>query len=595
MKKKEAKVKEKITEFKEKRNKISEKIFGNKEKETEEKSSENKENKSKISNSVKFTILAIILIIIFCISITPVTLQNDTYYTIKIGEHIDKYGIDMQDPFSWHQDLSYTYPHWGYDLITYYIYLAFGMTGIYVTTCILSCLLGLSIYFVNTKLAKNQVISFLVTIGAMYLIRSYITARAQLVTFILFILTIYFIEKFIETRKKRYAAGLIIIPIIIANAHVAVFPFYFVLYLPYIAEYIIALLGEIVFYKKIKIKLLKRKIKRLERKGNNQEKLEQLKLKLKSTEELSDKIKIRRSKELRNPYKIKLEKRDNVKWLIIIMIICIFTGFLTPLGTTPYTYLVKTMEGNTTQNINEHLPMTITDENEVMCTIVIFLIILLFTKSKIRLSDLFMLCGLGYLMLSSRRQVSMFGIICSLILNRLIMNFSEIYKFDIEKKALKIATGKIGIILISIIMLIFSWYMVEDKLDDTFVDETAYPVKACDFILENIDLGEARFYNEYNYGSYMLFRGIPVFIDSRADLYAPEFSGKNEDIFSDFIDTSGIGTFYEDTFEKYDITHIITYKNSKMNMIITKTNDPKCKLLYVDDYFAVYERVDTEE
>ena len=93
----------------------------------------------------------------------------------------------------------------------------------------------------------------------------------------------------------------------------------------------------------------------------------------------------------------------------------------------------------------------------------------------------------------------------------------------------------------------------------------------------------------------MLFRGIPVFIDSRADLYAPEFSGKNEDIFSDFIDTSGIGTFYEDTFEKYDITHIITYKNSKMNMIITKTNDPKCKLLYVDDYFAVYERVDTEE
>src|SRR5690349_11679677 len=132
MKKKEAKVKEKITEFKEKRNKISEKIFGNKEKETKEKSSENKENKSKISNSVKFTILAIILIIIFCISITPVTLQNDTYYTIKIGEHIDKYGIDMQDPFSWHQDLSYTYPHWGYDLITYYIYLAFGMTGIYV-------------------------------------------------------------------------------------------------------------------------------------------------------------------------------------------------------------------------------------------------------------------------------------------------------------------------------------------------------------------------------------------------------------------------------------------------------------------------------
>ena len=88
----------------------------------------------------------------------------------------------------------------------------------------------------------------------------------------------------------------------------------------------------------------------------------------------------------------------------------------------------------------------------------------------------------------------------------------------------------------------------------------------------------------------MLYRGIPVFIDSRADLYAPEFSGKEEDIFMDFIDTSGIGTFYEDTFEKYGITHVITYKNSKMNMIITKTQDENLKEIYRDKYFVIYER-----
>ena len=60
----------------------------------------------------------------------------------------------------------------------------------------------------------------------------------------------------------------------------------------------------------------------------------------------------------------------------------------------------------------------------------------------------------------------------------------------------------------------------EDKFDAKYVDESAYPVQACDYILENIDLGKAKFYNEYNYGSYMIFRGIPVFIDSRADLYS---------------------------------------------------------------------------
>ena len=140
-------------------------------------------------------------------------------------------------------------------------------------------------------------------------------------------------------------------------------------------------------------------------------------------------------------------------------------------------------------------------------------------------------------------------------------------------------------------MLSLSYYFAKDKFNDTYIDDTSYPVAACDYIVENIDLGTARFYNEYNYGSYMLFRGIPVFIDSRADLYAPEFSGKDEDIFMDFISTSSIGTFYEDTFEKYNITHVITYKNSKVNMIITKTNDARYKLLYEDDYFVVYERL----
>ena len=552
----------------------------------------NKEQKQrKISASMKFTILAVALIAIFCVVLTPVTLQNDTFYTIKIGEHIVKNGIDMQDPFSWHQDLAYTYPHWLYDLLTYLIYNSFGMTGIYIVTCILSVILGLSIYFVNRKLVKNQLISFLITIGSMYLIRGYIAARAQLVTFILFILTIYCIEKFLETKKKRYAISLIIIPIAIANLHLAVFPFYFVLYLPYIAEYIIANLAETIIYRKIEIKRLNWKIASLKKKSGQEEKVKELQNKLKEIKENVDKVKIKRTKELQNPYKLKITNNKNVKWLIIIMIICIFTGLLTPLGTTPYTYLAKTMDGNTTQNINEHLPMTLANETEIMCVLILFLALLIFTKVKIRLCDLFMLGGLCLLMIMSKRQVTMFVLMGSIILNRLLSSVLE----SNTKETLEGVTKKImnfaGVTVITVVMLAFSWYMGKDKLDDTYIDETAYPVKACDYILENIDLGTARFYNEYNYGSYLLFRGIPVFIDSRADLYAPEFSGKKDDIFMDFIETSNISKFYEDTFEKYDITHVITYKNSKMNMIITKTNDENYKELYSDKYFVVYQRL----
>lgn len=552
------------------------------------------EKKTKISSNVKFTILAVVLIAIFCIAITPVSLQNDTFYTIRIGEHITQNGIDMQDPFSWHEDLAYTYPHWLYDLLTYFIYDAFGLQGIYIVTCILSAILGITIYFTNTKLAKNKPFSFLITIGVMYLIRDYIAARAQLVTFILFVLTILLIEKFLETKKKRYAVGLVIIPILIANLHLAVFPFYFVLYLPYIGEYILALLAEMLIYKKIKIAIIKLRIKMLSKNDKNKEKIEKLQKQLKALEERVDKVKVKRTKELQNPYKIKLNKNNNVKWLILVMIICIFTGLLTPLGDTPYTYLVKTMQGNTTQNINEHLPMTLAKDIPTMCTLVLFLAILIFTKVKIRLSDLFMLGGLCYLMLMTKRQFTMFALICSVILNKMIVELVKTYtKIEINN-IVKRCTTIIGMLSITIIMLIFSYYMAKDKVKDQYINETDYPVQACNYIIENIDLSQAKFYNEYNYGSYMLYRGIPVFIDSRADLYAPEFSGKKEDIFSDFIDTSNIGTFYEDTMEKYGITHIINYKNSKMNMIIEKTKDPRYKELYRDDHFVIYERVKGE-
>ena len=115
----------------------------------------------------------------------------------------------------------------------------------------------------------------------------------------------------------------------------------------------------------------------------------------------------------------------------------------------------------------------------------------------------------------------------------------------------------------------------------------------------NISKEDFHLYNEYNYGSYLLYRGIPVFIDSRADLYTPEFNGKkNEegkyvgrDIFSDCINISNISTYYETKFDQYGITHVLIRDNSKLNMFLSK-DDEHYKELYSDDSFVLYERVE---
>ena len=127
---------------------------------------------------MKFHILAIVCIVLFCVAISPVTLQNDTFYTIKIGEHIMQNGIDLQDPFSWHEDLPYTYPHWAYDTGIYLIYhlgemlpiADGGMLFIYLSTVILCCLLGILLYITIHKTSKNVLFSFFLSLLAIFLL-----------------------------------------------------------------------------------------------------------------------------------------------------------------------------------------------------------------------------------------------------------------------------------------------------------------------------------------------------------------------------------------------------------------------------------------
>ena len=558
-------------------------------------------NKEKI-----FWVLAIILIVLFAISISPKSLQNDTFYTVTIGKLISETGIDGQDHFSWHEGLPYEYPHWLYDLGMYKIFELGGWDAIYISTCIFAAILGICIFISNSRLTKNSILSFFVTIAVLYLMKSYIAARAQLVTFILFIIFLYNIERFLQNRKIINAVMLLLIQTIIANLHVAVWPFTFVLYLPYVAEYLIACLIEIVLYKKVPIFVIKDKIRDIKRKiakpNIDKAKLEILKNKLQILEnKLEDKkikaerIKEKREQELKNAYKITITKNNNAKWLILVMIVSIATGLLTPLGKTPYTYTYLTMIGNTVKNINEHLPLTLTKNVEMMSTLVVLLTLLIFTKAKVKLSDLFMLGGLTYLMFSSRRQQSMFVLIGSVAFTRTVTNWLIAnFNYSNEQFAKKWINA-FTMFVVSAILLSFSANLYNKVKNDKYINESTYPVQASEWILENLDVKNIKLFNEYNYGSYLLYKGIPVFIDSRADLYAPEFNTKTgnkvdgNDIFIDFINESSISVYYGDIFKQYDVTHVILYKGSKVNMLIQKADSEKYKEIYSDNSFVIYE------
>ena len=490
----------------------------------------------------KIRFLAVFSIILLCIANTIKPLQNDTFYIIKLGEYISKYGVDLMDHYCWVTDLNYTYPHWLYDLIIYFIYYNFDFVGIYVSSIILFIILILSLYLIILRFTKNEFISLLSSFVSIGSLIGFVTARAQLVTIILFLWQIYFIEKLIKTGRNKYIFFLVIISLLVANMHATIWLFYFILYLPFIGEHFIWKLSKFSW--------------------------------------------IRESfKELFNNDKIVIDKINNINSLLVSFFISFSMGILTP-SKICYSYVFKVMQGDSQSYIVEHFPITIVEHPCFMAFIFVFLLILIFSSTKIKLHEMFMICGIILMSLFSVRHIVFFYVICFIYFAIYFNNYLK----EKNDKTLDILISillKNKLIYLLVIVLIFTFSIIRfyDNKSFDYVPQKEYPVNAVKFIKNNLDINNIRLYNDYNYGSYLLFNDIPVFIDSRCDLYLKEFNDMDYSIFDDY---SQIEYKYEKVFKKHNVTHVLSLKKDILSQILKK--DLSYSMIYKDKYFVLFEK-----
>ena len=271
------------------------------------------------------------------------------------------------------------------------------------------------------------------------------------------------------------------------------------------------------------------------------------------------------------------------------MIIAAFTGLLTPIGDTPYTYLIHTMKGNTTDNISEHLPIVLYNSKYVLGYFIAAICLVSFTRVKIRLSDLFLLGGLMFLTVMSRRQASMLYFVGIFVIIKIVCQLIDMYDKDGVIEILRYFTSIIGEVIIYSACIAFMIFSLKNAKEVEIVSNNDYPIEATNYIKNNLDVKEIKLFNEYNFGSYLLFSDIPVFIDSRADVYDPQFNGWEDDIFRDFINLTNACSNYEEKFEYYGVTHLLIYKDSTLDKVLRL--DSNYNELYKDDNFIIYERL----
>ena len=281
------------------------------------------------------------------------------------------------------------------------------------------------------------------------------------------------------------------------------------------------------------------------------------------------------------------EKNDNIKKIMLYIPFSLLLGLITPIGFNSYTYIFKTFMGTSMSFISEHQPIILIDEIEITCILLSIVIIFIFTKAKFKFRDFVTLSGLILMTFSSYRHLSFLTILWAILYGRNIVSHIDSVDKEGSNKVIDLFTKKLNPIIIIFLTLLIGYlnYPISIKeLKENLVPNTVYPKEASEFILKELDYKNIRLYNDYNFGSYLLFKGIPVYIDSRADLYTKEFNGK-KDIMEETAEYAYYS--YPEILKENEITHIIT--NESNNIVFMYDKDEHLNQIYKDDYFVIYE------
>jgi len=477
-------------------------------------------------NKIIFPVLVGLLLFIYALLNTSLVFQNDIFYTIKNGENLIRYGFDFIDHSSQFV-LPYLYPHYLFDLILYFVFKFFGFYGIYFFQVVLFSLLGVCYFFILKKKTNTFFFSGLITLLFMNFFAPFISARPQLVSYFVLLFTYYLLEEYERKLEKKYLFLLPVFSCFLSQFHGAILPFFFCLFLPFIASYLI----HYVF--KIDVK------------------------------------------------RVLPDNKMNIKFLLGMMVLSFITTLLNPTGIESILYSFKIGATTTMNYIVEHQAPTLDTIPQFYITLFIVLMVSSFFSVSYKTSEIFLFFGILLMSFLSLRHVSFFLL---LIVPIFFTRFFE----SLSRKSVEIhdrfflGIGKKIILFVIVLLIVRNISFMKEIGEDSFILKNVYPVDATNYILENMDVSKIKLFNTYDVGSYLLFRNIPVFTDSRSDLYTKVFN-QEIDIFDDYIEIMNTGS--KELLEKYEITHLLLPKEENLTSLFRE----RYHVEYEDEYFIIFQ------
>ncbi len=228
-------------------------------------------------------------------------------------------------------------------------------------------------------------------------------------------------------------------------------------------------------------------------------------------------------------------KKQNIKYLIAF-VLCVLAIIINPHGIKMLVYPYQNMADKLMQaNISEWHPTNLSNLSHYPYLILIALIFFtfLFSKRKINFLDLIIFIFVFFLGMKSIR----FWPYTYISMSFIVFDYVSVRKYD---------NGTCGVILmvtlLCILLFVINIKNIKNKCNIKMLN---------DEIIEIIKKEKPkRLYNFYDYGGYLVYKNVPVFVDGRADLY----SSYN---YSDYLGISNLSGEYEDLIKYYDFDYYL--------------------------------------
>ncbi|GJM41017.1 MAG: hypothetical protein DHS20C20_12990 [Ardenticatenaceae bacterium] len=208
--------------------------------------------------------------------------------------------------------------------------------------------------------------------------------------------------------------------------------------------------------------------------------------------------------------------------------------------------------------------------------------------AQVTITELLLFLGTGAAGLVSARHIPLFAIVATPIIVRHWLSVGLDPK-GFAKNTTNVQGDKplgsgLFVVLNWVILLVAMGTAVLYSITKIDNNETAiaarYPVAAVDY-LEASGLDEARGYNSYNWGGYLIWRGVPVFVDGRADVYGDPFLLLYRETFE-------VRATWQDPLDEYDVDYVLMERGTPLTAVLTAS--PDWTQVYEDEIAQIFVR-----